>query len=182
MKYIEIEPKFQKNLDKLLKKYPLVKKIRSEVDYYVIVPTKTNLQVATHNGSIKIKNVQGVIEATVDSGVIDLQDVQNNIFLKNNYGPINVTMKEVQPTMHLILESTGHINLWLPSDTQADIFAKAPSGVITSELYLTLKPFITKLNYNAWSNFKKEIHAMLAHGGAQIKLISTQGNIKIFES
>jgi len=32
MKYIEIEPKFQKNLDKLLKKYPLVKKIAKRID------------------------------------------------------------------------------------------------------------------------------------------------------
>jgi len=157
------------------------KKIKGTIDYYIMVPPQINLKVATKNGTVKVKNVQGIIEIKVETGSIEVLEAQNNLFLKNKYGPITATIKEMQPTTHLILEAYSAITLSLPTETEADIHAKTNSGVITSDHYLTLKPLTAKLNQQTWSNIKKEINARLGDGGSQINLLSTTGNIRILE-
>lgn len=157
------------------------KKVKGDVDYYIIVPAHLNLKLATQSGSIKIKNIKGIIEAKVNAGSIEVNQAENSLFLKNLYGSIIINMKELSPTTHLVAEASNQLNLYLPTITNADIYAKAPFGTITSEHYLTLKPVTTKLNPHAWSSFKKEIQATLGQGGSQINLISTHGNIKILE-
>jgi hypothetical protein len=158
------------------------KKIKGEVDYYIRIPAHLPIKLSTKAGCIKVKNSKGTIEAKVDSGSIEIQQAENNLFLKNNSGSIIASMKELVPSMHLILEASGLIQLLLPKDVHADICAKAPYGSITSDHYITIKPVTTKLNQQTWANFKKEIQATLGGGGAEISLRSTHGSIKITES
>lgn len=158
------------------------KKIKGDVDYYLMIPASLHVKLATKSGSVKVKNIKGCIEAKVESGAIEVAHAQNSLFLKNNYGPITVSMKELNPTCHLLIEASSLIHLTLPKDANADIYAKAPVGTITSEHYLTLKPLTTKLNHQAWTSFKKEVHATLGKGGAEISLRSSNGSIKITEN
>lgn len=157
------------------------KKVKGDVDYFIIVPPHINVKVATHTGSIKIKNIQGTVQAKVQSGFIEVHEAQNDLFLKNAYGGVTVTTKELHPSTHILIESQGAIMVYLPCACNADIHAKTHAGVVTSDLYVTLKPITTKLNSQAWNTFKKEVNAFLGKGGAEVKLVSVNGNIKIME-
>ncbi len=153
-----------------------------KVNYQLIIPTEINLKIALKIGSIKIKNVEGTIESKVESGSIEITDAKNDLFLKNNNGTIYASLKTLPTTAHLQIESYGTITLALPPDAQATIEAKAPYGNITSELYLTLLPFTTKLNTQAWSRFKKDVNAQLGMGSSKVELLAKNGTIKIIES
>lgn len=157
------------------------KKIKGDIDFYIMVPHSMNLKLTTDNGTIKTKGIQGIIEAKTAAGEIIIQDAENNLFLKNNYGPIMVTMKKITPWLNIILEASGFIGLGLPKNTDADIDAKA-ANTITSDHYLTLKPRTIKLNNHAWTSLKKEVHGTIGKGGATISIRSTHGSIKITEN
>ncbi|MGE0206401.1 MAG: hypothetical protein AB7R69_00980 [Candidatus Babeliales bacterium] len=158
------------------------KKTKQALDYYIMVPEHVCLKLATKQGTIKVKNVPTSIHAKVHSGSIEIHDARGNLFLKNENGTIVVSMRELPATTHLMLEAHGALTLSLPLGANADISAKATNGTITSDHYVTFKPFTTKLNQQAWSAFKRDINAYIGKdGGAEIKLLATNGHIKILE-
>lgn len=151
------------------------------VDFELIVPRNTILQLSTGEGLIKVKKIDKAITAKTDDGAIEVYEASSNLNLlatKNITASFNIVPLNCSALLETI---QGSISLHLPEDTNADIDAKTNQGTVTSELYITLRPRTVKLNTNTWNLFKREATGKIGNGGATIKASTDSGNIKILE-
>ena len=191
------------------------------VDYELIVPAQTKLQLNTDNGSIKVNDAKGEIVATTlngdieihntsntitaqteDSGAITIVNAQGNIKATTNKG--NITIQEarksiiattqngniitdcaqVPSTSRIVLnaESSGAIDLKLPSSVNASVHGKTNKGRLTSDHFITLKPLTTQLTRQTRRELEKQVDGILGTGEADIRIMSKNGNIRILET
>lgn len=156
-------------------------KIKGCVNYQLLVPHHCSVKAST-KGSLKIKRIYGQIHAqTAKSGTIEIYDAMQSVIAKSSEA-ITIRFKTIPLNSTIILESLSKdILCYLPPSTHADLWALARSGVITSDLYICLKPQTILLNPQTWQNFKQEIRGTLGNGGSTIKINSEKGNIKLLE-
>lgn len=158
-------------------------KNKSTVDYTVIVPKKVTLKVKTLNGSITASNIEGSINATTTKGSITITDASNAVRAKTTNGTIEATLRHVKPATAIELENqNGDINLAIPNNTNADLFAKTADGKISCDLYVTTKPRITKINNQFWDTVQREVEGSLGHHAtASLRLQTNRGDVDISE-
>ena len=156
-------------------------KIKGLVHYHLFVPHRCTVKV-NNKGPIKIKKIYGSIHAHAEKyGPIEIYDAKQSVIAETP-DSITVSFKSVPLNSSVILESLNKdIVLYLPQSTNADLWAFAKSGIITSDLYVCLKPQTVLLNTQTWQNFKHEIRGMLGNGGATITISSEKGNITLLE-
>lgn len=191
------------------------------VNFELIVPAQTKLQLNADNGSIKVNDAKGEVVATTlygdieihnttntitaqteESGAIVIAHAQGNIKATTNKG--NITIREahksilattqkgniitdctnVPATSRIVLnaESSGAIDLKLPSTVNATLHGKTTRGKLTSDHYITLKPFTTKLTRKTRRELEKQVNGILGTGEADIRVTSNNGNIRILET
>ncbi len=126
------------------------------------VPTKTDVILQSHKGSVKTKNIEGAQSIQADHGDVTIHlkkfTVESSLFVHAKKGTI-------------ILETA--------KKTQANLSASTQRGTITSDLLVTLQPHTTLLNREYWYQIRKDIHGFLGEGGAPITLENEMGDIKI---
>jgi len=132
-----------------------------------------------NKGSIVIDQPGNTIKAITHYGTIDIHDAKKSIFASTDNGKIKTSCKTVPHGSVIKLDASKPITLQLPSGIDADLQAESDQGSILCEHYVTIKPFITQLNAQAWNQFKRTINGSLGNGGAQICLHSVAGTIKI---
>ncbi len=149
-----------------------------------IYNTKSNINARTRKtGDIVIHQATGTIHATTNYGKVTIKDAKNSIIASTQKGKINIDCIEVPQTSTTQLNTvTGNITLALPVRANANIQGKTDYGLLTSDLYVTIKPQTTRLNNLAWTKFKKEVDGFIGTGDADIRLNSMYGNIKIVEN
>ncbi len=134
-------------------------------------------------GSLYIKKAAGKINAITEYGDIIIQQTNNSITARTKKGKIDVVCEKLPPSESLSLEtSSGNILVTLPKEISATINCSTLHGTITSEHYITLKPYTTQLNTIAWNKIKKEIQGTIGSGDASISLSTMYGTIKILET
>ena len=142
---------------------------------------------AKKSGSISMSYVDGIITTSTHKGDISIVDpgknVQAQVTLK---GAIDVQCSQPIHNTKLCLESTaGNIALSLPHTINADFQAKAEKGKVECEHKLRIKSYVTTLDDQAWSQFKKEVNAVLGSNASNtnhVKLHAKNGNISVQES
>jgi len=132
-----------------------------------------------NKGSIVVDQANSTIKAITHQGNIDIHDAKKSIFASTDNGKIKTTCKNVPHGSTIKLDASRPITLQLPTGTNANLQAETEQGRILCEHYLTIKPFITQLNPQAWNHFKQNVNGSLGNGGANICLRSVSGNIKI---
>lgn len=136
----------------------------------------------TQAGSITIHQPHAAVYAQTSSGGISIYDAQASVFATTESGSLQCHCRKIPSTAIIKLTTdSGAINLFLPPDVNASLQAETKYGTITSQQFITIKPFTTQLNKDAWKRFKKEISGTFGTGEAQIKLNSQNGFIKILE-
>lgn len=135
-------------------------------------------------GSISIEKAQGNIKATTNKGDIAIAQANKSVIASTNKGNISTSFTEVPSTSRIVLnsESNGSITLAMPTSVNATLQGKTAHGRLTSDHYVTLKPFTTKLNSQTIRDFKRSVDGIIGTGEATIQLTSGNGNIKIVET
>jgi hypothetical protein len=137
---------------------------------------------AQEKGSIIIERAHGNVRAMTGNGDITIHDASNSVIASTQKGSIYTTASHVSPTSRIILSAdAGNIELGMPALVNATIQGKTERGCVKSDHYITLKPRMTKLNNEVWSQFKREVDGTIGTGEAEIKLTSKSGTIKITE-
>lgn len=132
------------------------------------------------NGSIRISQANGNVKATTEKGSIYLYDTTESIIATTQKGSINVSCKKLPTTGKLnALSRSGSIDIKLPHEVNADLIATTKLGTVVCDHPVTIKPFTTPWNKNAWKHLKHEICGTLGTGEATITLHNQRGNIKI---
>ena len=159
-------------------------KIQGRVDYKLLVPVNTNLRLLkTKNGSIRVENINGVINAGVEDGTIELinttQSVQAKIY---KCGSIKSVVKSINPDSTFVHEvNDGNIQVTLPTTTSAELEAVAPNGTILSELLVKLHSYKMPLNPKTFSFLRKNIKGTIGDGKAKVVLKTQNGSVKILK-
>jgi hypothetical protein len=135
-------------------------------------------------GTILIEKAQGNIKATTNKGDITITDASKSIIATTQKGNITTACTEVPATSKIVLNSqaSGGIMLALPSTVNATLQGKTAHGKLTSDHYVTIKPYTTKLGKAARREFEKQVDGILGTGEAEIHVTSNHGNIKIIET
>lgn len=145
------------------------------VDYQLIVPTHTNIIVKMQTGSVKIKNVEGIIQVSMLNGPVDIQGAANSTQLVTA-GPINITFSSLPLHSAVSLKSLkSNVIATFPVTTHSSVKATTTYNSIISQHFITLKPITITLNKQTWENFKKQIHGTIGNGGASLDISAYNG-------
>lgn len=155
-----------------------------KINYLIMAPEKTNLNISTQTGKISVKLIQGRVSAIVNNGSIKINNCVSSVMAKIDNGLIKLKQKELNNTDALFLEAlSGDINLFLPKKASGSLNAHTGKGKIQSDIPVTLNPVNMRLNAEAWDYLKKNINGFLnsSKSGAPINLETMRGSIIIKE-
>lgn len=136
------------------------------------------------SGPIAINGVTGDVRASTNKGDISINDASQNIMASTQKGNIITTCNNVAASSKIILnsEQQGGITLALPSSVNAKLVGRTERGRLTSDHYITIKPFTAKLDRQTRKDFERQVEGLLGTGEADIRLTSHSGHIKIVET
>ena len=144
------------------------------VSYEILVPRVTNLKLNALNGGISIKGVEGTMEFETRNGGIHLSDVAGDVRGKTTNGGVHVTLAGGGwKGGGLDLQTTnGGVHLEIPETYAARIETGTVNGGFKSD--------IAALNAERNDRTRAaRINTELNGGGAPIRLITTNGGVKI---
>ncbi|MFZ1701162.1 MAG: DUF4097 family beta strand repeat-containing protein [Pyrinomonadaceae bacterium] len=152
------------------------------VSFQLSVPRSTNLKLAAHNGGISIANVDGSAEFATTNGGVSLNNLSGDVRGKTANGGVNVVLAgNTWRGNGLDVETkNGGVNLTLPRNYAARVETGTVNGGFKSD-FPELNVTTEDLKGDDWSNRSraKRISTNLNGGGAPIRVITTNGGIKI---
>lgn len=158
--------------------------IAADIDYVLMVPYQANITEASlKRGSIKIKDIQGTVNAITHEGDITLKRITNSITARiTNTGTLTATIAQLPSHASLFLETfKGSIILYAPDTLNAYINAHTAKGILTSELRITIAPQTVVLNSETYARWQKEVCGTIGEGGAHLTIDATQGDIQLLQ-
>ncbi|MCB1025629.1 MAG: hypothetical protein KDB79_14630 [Acidobacteria bacterium] len=147
------------------------------VSYQILVPRSTNLKLTAMNGGVSIESVQGDMNFSTVNGGVKLSEVGGNVKGMTTNGGVKVNLSgsrwngsglDVQTT-------NGGVKLSLPSNFAADIETGTVNGGLKSD-FAELNP--VKDKKERWRQNKK-VSASINGGGPKIRVVTTNGGVKI---
>lgn len=151
------------------------------VSYQILVPRNTSTKLTAHNGGISISGVDGNAEFSTLNGGVNLSNVSGSVKGRTTNGGVNVTLAgnswkgsglDVQTT-------NGGVNLTLPATYAANIETGTVNGGYKSDIP-SLN--ITQEDVKGDGHYRpraRRIATAINGGGAPIKIITTNGGVKI---
>jgi len=144
------------------------------VSYEILVPRSSNLKLLALNGGISVNSVEGTIEFETTNGGVNLSDVAGDVKGKTKNGGVNVVLSgSGWKGSGLDVETTnGGVHLSMPENYTARVETGTVNGGFKSE--------INQLNAERNERTRGvRINTDLNGGGAPIRVITTNGGIKI---
>ncbi len=156
--------------------------MKGSVSYQILVPRSMNLKLTAHNGGISISSVEGAIEFETKNGGVNLNDVAGDVKGRTTNGGVSVNLSGASwRGSGLDVETTnGGVNLSMPENYAARVETGTINGGFKSD-FSSLNVEKDDNDENRW-NRKKRVSADLNGGGAPIRVITTNGGIKISAS
>lgn len=152
------------------------------VSYEIRVPQSTNLKLNAHNGGISISSVDGMLEFETTNGGVNLQDVAGDVVGRTTNGGVNVKLSgsSWKGNGLNVTTSNGGVNLTLPANYAANIETGTVNGGFKSDIP-SLSITTEEVKGGEWPGRKREkrIATSLNGGGAPVKIVTTNGGIKI---
>lgn len=142
----------------------------ANVTYTVSVPRRTDVEVDTVNGKVRVRGVAGRVEADTTNGHIEMADVRGSVKAGTTNGGIDVELTDVTAGAGMRFSTTnGSIHLVLPRDARVSVDADTTNGGI----------HLDDLVADIRSQSKRHLRADVNGGGADITLNTTNGGIRI---
>ncbi|MGI4833064.1 MAG: hypothetical protein ACRYFK_06330 [Janthinobacterium lividum] len=140
------------------------------VSFEVFVPRRTALALTTHNGSVRLVEVQAAITFSVQNGSVSLTDLGGQVTGKTVNGSLSINLSGHQwQGQGLDVETTnGSIHWQVPTDYSAQLF----TGTTNGGLRTTLPQSDPKGHHH-------EVNTALGKGGPAVKAVTTNGSVVI---
>ena len=151
------------------------------VSYQLLVPRSTNLNLTAHNGGISISGTDGSAEFQTMNGGISVSNVSGSVKGRTMNGGVNASLSGSSwKGTGLDLQTTnGGINLTLPENYAAHVETGTVNGGFSSDFpALNITTEDVKGDYSGRSKAKR-IETNLNGGGAPIRVITTNGGVRI---
>ena len=142
----------------------------ASVEYRIMVPRRANLdQVKLVNGGLSISGIAGPIKASSVNGSIHADKLEGEADLSTVNGKLDAAFNHLSSCKPISLSSVnGPIKLLLPAGARANVNAHNLSGGIESD--------VGRVSRAADGH---NLHALLNHGGASIRVHNVNGGISI---
>jgi len=159
------------------------------VSFNVTVPNQTNLQLTTHNGAIRIMNIDGQIDGTTHNGNVAAEQVSGTSKLHTHNG--SIICKEVSGDMELrthngkvnaaysqaaspvcnvsIVTHNGSVDFAAPPNFSAAVEASTHNGSVHTDLPITIIGKVTK----------RKLTGTIGTGQGELYLKTHNGSIRI---
>ena len=143
------------------------------VSYQLFVPQQSNLILTTHNGGVKVENINGDVEFDVLNGGVKLNNMAGWVEGNTTNGGVEVHLHgdswegegmEVRTT-------NGGVKLFIPDDYSAQLETSTVNGSMNFEIPVQVKG---KVNRN--------VSATLGDGGKTISVHTVNGGVKVKKS
>jgi hypothetical protein len=142
----------------------------ASVSYKISVPRSTDVEIDTVNGGVRVAGVAGRVEASTTNGGIQTSDLRGSVRAGTTNGAIDVAFGEVADGREMRLSTTnGGISLRLPRNVRASIDADTTNGGIN----------LDGIDADLHRKSRRHLEADLNGGGAEIRLTTTNGGIRI---
>ncbi len=155
----------------------------------VTIPDKADLGLATHNGSLVIKNITGRLNGTTHNGKITAEqvsgtaklythngsvickEISGDTKLKTHNGSIKVYYSQAAPSVCDIslITHNGGVELTTPKNFSGEVEASTNNGSINTELPITVKGKVSK----------KKLTGTIGTGQGKLYLETHNGSIRI---
>jgi hypothetical protein len=112
---------------------------KMQVNFDVVVPTHTTLEITSNAGSISVSGVDGQLQLSTDAGTIDANGVhlRGPSRLKTNAGTINFHGSLDPEGDYTLSTDLGTVDATLPADASFFLDARTDLGTISGNLPLT---------------------------------------------
>ena len=155
----------------------------------VTVPNNTDLELTTHNGSIRITDITGRLNATTHNGKVTAEqisgttelrthngsvicrEISGDTQLKTHNGNVKLYYSEAAPSVCNIslITYNGGIDLTTPSNFSGEVEASTHNGSINTELPITVKGKVSR----------RKLTGKIGAGQGKLHLETHNGSIKI---
>ena len=145
------------------------------VDYRLRVPRQVRLErLRTVDGSIKVKQIEGSVDARTLNGNIEQLEVSGSVVARAINGNIAVSLRALpEPPAPIDLDTVnGHLLLSLPSGANADLQLSTVAGRVDSRYTFTVSDVPGD---NTW-------RTRLGRGGTVVRLRTIRGDIRVTEN
>ena len=149
------------------------------VSYQILVPRSTNVEVTAKNGGISIADVDGTSDLRTVNGGLNLENVAGTVKGLTTNGGVRVTLSgSTWKGSGLDVQTTnGGVNLILPANYAANIETGTVNGGMKSDLPALA---VTTEDERGDSHTRsKRVVTAINGGGAPIRVVTTNGGIKI---
>lgn len=145
--------------------------------YQIHVPSQTNLKLSATNGGISISAVEGTLNFKTVNGGVKLTNVAGDVKGRTTNGGLKISLNgsSFRGTGLDVETTNGGVKLMLPKNFAANIETGTVNGGFKSD-FAELK--VPKGDKKSWQRSKR-INASLNGGGARIRVITTNGGVKI---
>jgi len=152
------------------------------VSYEIRVPRSSNLNLTAHNGGISVTGVSGNVEFETMNGGVFLNDdagaytgrtTNGGVFVKLTGGSWSGSGLNVTTT-------NGGVNILVPANYAANIETGTVNGGFSSDIPALSLPTERVSNDAYWGRQRaKRIATSFNGGGAPVKIITTNGGVRI---
>jgi len=146
------------------------------VSFQILVPRSTDVRLKAHNGGISIGSVDGTLEFETTNGGVTLSEVSGSVRGRTTNGGVNVSLSggSWKGSGLDVQTSNGGVHLSIPENYAANVEAGTVNGGFSSD--------IAALNVEKDDQGHartKTVTAAINGGGAPIKVMTTNGGIRI---
>jgi len=170
LQYPQIDMDVYENILNIKTEIPDEAKFRGAVDYVIRVPQSVEINLDITGGSqVTITDFYGNISVDLKAGNLDVENFSGSINAFLETGSIDAQVLDLRPEDEIAISTQkGEITLSLPSEVAAHLKGSAPNGKIDCEF-----------NNNNTKIPVPELSVQIGKGGADISLVTSQGNIQI---
>ncbi len=148
----------------------------SSVSYEILVPRRTNLKLLARNGGFVIASVEGTVEFETTNGGVILSDVAGDVRGRTRNGGVivNLSGNSWRGSGLDVATTNGGVVLSIPDNYRARVETGTVNGGIRSDI-----DALSAAGDQNSGNRRKRVSADLNGGGALIRVVTTNGGVKI---
>jgi hypothetical protein len=159
----------------------------------VLVPNKTDLVLTSHNGAIRVSDINGRVRAESHNGAIRLANVTGDVQFESHNGAVTLARMggnvdgsshnggiEIEltgassPSRRVAVDThNGGVTVALPGSYNAHVVADTHNGRLSSEFPMAVRGRITPNGDNGSREFD------LGSGGSSIRISTRNGGIRL---
>ena len=150
------------------------------VSYQILVPRSSNTRLKAHNGGISLSGVDGNAEFETQNGGVNVSNVSGSVKGRTANGGVNVSLAGTSwKGSGLDIETkNGGVNLTIPENYAANVETGTVNGGFKSDIP-SLNVTTENLQGSDSRSRARRINTSLNGGGAPVRVVTTNGGIKI---